>query len=58
MEFKGDGGCLLGILLNFLIVFLSLCFVVNKIVKVMFGEGGVFNLNYEVVDVKVVNWLV
>lgn len=57
MEFKGDGGRPLGISPNLLIVPPSLRSDANKTVKVMLGEGGASNPNYEAVDVKVVNWL-
>jgi len=57
MEFKADGGRPLGITPNLLVVPPSLRSAANKTVKVMLGDGGASNPNYEAVDVKVVPWL-
>lgn len=57
MEFKADGGRPLGITPNLLLVPPALRSKANKTVKVMLGDGGASNPNYEAVDVKVVPWL-
>lgn len=57
MEFKGDGGRPLGITPTRLIVPPRLRADANKTVKVMFGEGGASNANYEAVEVRVTPWL-
>lgn len=57
MEFKADGGRPLGIMPNLLVVPPALRAAANKTVKVMLGEGGASNANYEAVEVKVVPWL-
>lgn len=57
MSFKGDGGRPLGITPTKLIVPPALRADANKTVKVMFGEGGASNANYEAVDVVVTPWL-
>lgn len=57
MEFKADGDRPLGIMPNLLVVPPALRSAANKTVKVMLGDGGASNPNYEAVDVKVVPWL-
>lgn len=57
MEFKGDGGRPLGIMPNLLVVPPALRSDANKTVKVMLGDGGASNPNYQAVDVLVVPWL-
>lgn len=57
MEFKADGNRPLGIMPNLLVVPPALRSAANKTVKVMLGDGGASNPNYEAVDVKVVPWL-
>lgn len=57
-EFKGDGGKPLGITPTRLVVPPSLRSAANKTIKVMLGEGGASNANYDAVDVMVVPWLV
>jgi len=57
MEFKADGGRPLGIMPNQLIVPPSLRAASNKTIKVMLGEGGASNANYQAVDVEVIPWL-
>lgn len=56
-EFKGDGGNPLGISPTVLAVPPSLRSAANKTVKVMLGEGGASNSNYDVVKVMVIPWL-
>lgn len=57
MEFRADGGRPLGITPNLLMVPPALRAAANRTVKVMLGDGGASNPNYEAVDVRVVPWL-
>jgi len=57
MSFKGDGDRPLGITPTKLVVPPALRAAANKTVKVMFGEGGASNANYEAVEVVVTPWL-
>ena len=57
MSLKGDGGRPLGITPTRLIVPPALRAAANKTVKVMFGEGGASNANFEAVEVRVTPWL-
>lgn len=57
MSFKADGDRPLGIMPNLLVVPPTLRAAANKTVKVMLGEGGASNANYEAVEVRIVPWL-
>lgn len=57
MGFKADGDRPMGIMPNLLVVPGTLRSAANKTVKVMLGEGGASNANYEAVDVLVSRWL-
>jgi len=57
MSVKGDGDRPLGITPTRLIVPPALRAAANKTVKVMLGEGGASNANFEAVDVRVTSWL-
>lgn len=57
MSFKGDGGKPLGVMPTHLLVPPAHRASANKAVKVMLGEGGASNANYNAVDVIVTSWL-
>lgn len=57
MSFKGDGGKALGVTPTHLLVPPSHRAAANKAVKVMFGDGGASNANYNAVEVIVTPWL-
>lgn len=57
MSFQGDGNRPLGITPTLLVVPPTLRAAANKTVKVMLGEGGASNANYEAVKVLVTPWL-
>jgi len=57
MSFKGDGGKPLGITPTHLLVPPAHRAAANKAVKVMFGDGGASNANYQAVEVVVTPWL-
>jgi phage major head subunit gpT-like protein len=57
MSFKGDGGKPLGITPTHLLVPPAHRAAANKAVKVMFGDGGASNANYQAVEVIVTPWL-
>lgn len=57
MSFKGDGDKPLGITPTHLVVPPAHRAAANKAVKVMLGEGGASNANFEAVEVVVTPWL-
>ncbi|MBP9184352.1 MAG: Mu-like prophage major head subunit gpT family protein [Fuscovulum sp.] len=57
MSFKGDGGKPLGITPTHLLVPPAHRAAANKAVKVMLGDGGASNANYQAVEVIVTPWL-
>lgn len=57
MTIKRDGMNPMGITPNMLVVPPALRSAANKTVKVMLGDGGASNPNYEAVEVEVVPWL-